>query len=91
MSIEWSLRAAGDLEAVVASLSEDGPAAAKQAASRIFQAVGQLDGSHGLGRPGRVPETRELALDGLPYVVVYLTVGRTVAILRILLARSMWP
>ena len=36
-----------------------------------------------LGRPGRVPGTRELVVSGTPYLIPYRVHGKTVEILRV--------
>lgn len=72
MSIEWSIPTREDLKGVVASIQGDDPAAASAVASKILAATQQLAGFPGLGRPGRVGDTRDQVVPGLPCVVVYL-------------------
>jgi toxin ParE1/3/4 len=45
----------------------------------------------GMGRPGRVEDTRELVVTGLPYVVPYIHERDTVTILRVLHGAMKWP
>ncbi len=68
MQIGWHRRGHQDLQAVREYIPEVNPGAARQVAQRILQAVGLLTEQPGLGRPGRVPETRELVITGTPYI-----------------------
>jgi toxin ParE1/3/4 len=61
-------------------------------AARIVEAIGLLLEQPSLGRPGRMPDTRELVVSGTPYVVAYTVVGRqTVKILAVLHGKQRWP
>jgi toxin ParE1/3/4 len=44
-----------------------------------------------MGRPGRVPGTRELVVPKTPFIVPYRLVGNTVQILRIFHSARRWP
>jgi plasmid stabilization system protein ParE len=44
-----------------------------------------------MGRPGRLPGTRELVIVGLRYIVAERTTAETVDILAILRAARRWP
>ena len=44
-----------------------------------------------LGRPGRVPSTRELVVVGTPYVVAYRIERTVVLVLHILHGAQRWP
>jgi toxin ParE1/3/4 len=57
-------------------------------------AVEKLSDLPNRGRPGRSPDTRELMIPGLPYLVVYSVEAaepRTVVILRVLHGARLWP
>ena len=43
------------------------------------------------GRPGRVPDTRELVLPGTPYILVYRILETEIVILRLLHGAQLWP
>jgi len=45
----------------------------------------------GLGRPGRVEDTRELVVTGLPYVVPNVHERDAVTVLRVLHGAMKWP
>ncbi len=50
---------------------------------RVMEAVGRLGETPGMGRPGRVPNTRELLVSGTPYLVPYRVKRAEVQILRV--------
>jgi toxin ParE1/3/4 len=50
---------------------------------RVLDAVAQLIEQPGLGRPGRVPGTRELIVAKTRYIVPYRVRGQSVEILRV--------
>ena len=61
MNIIWSPEAIDDLISRRAYIAQDDPAAARRVASRIVHDVEQLlPENPQMGRPGRVPGTREL-------------------------------
>ena len=91
MQITWHRRARHDLQAVRESITEVNPGAARQVAQRILHAVGLLAEQPSLGRPGRVPETRELVITGTPYIAAYRVVDDMIVILRVLHGARRWP
>jgi toxin ParE1/3/4 len=91
MQIMWHRRARHDLQAVRRYIAEVNPGAARQVAQRILHAVGLLAAQPSLGRPGRVPETRELVITGTPYIAAYRVVDDTIVILRVLHGARQWP
>ena len=91
MQITWHRRARHDLQAVREYIAEVNPGAARQVAQRILQAVGLLAEQPSLGRPGRVPETRELVITGTPHIAAYRVVDDTIVILRVLHGARQWP
>jgi toxin ParE1/3/4 len=58
---------------------------------RIRGAVEQLAAMPGIGRPGRVPGTRELVVTGTPYIVPYRVRDDAVQIITVLHAAQKWP
>lgn len=75
--------AARDLEGIVDYIALDDPAAAESVYRGIVQAARRLPQFPALGRPGRHPETRELSLSGLPYLIVYEVSAEAVTILAV--------
>lgn len=91
MRIVWFRSAIADLEEARAYIANDDPEAARRVASSIVHAVDRLARYPALGRPGRVPGTRELVVAGSPYVIPYRVRDDAVEILRVLHARRRWP
>lgn len=91
MSIEWTGPAVQDVEDLVAFILQDDPDTAENVAQRVFQAAEQLAALPGLGRPGRVEDTRELIVPRLPYILVYSEADNLVRVLRVLHNRQGWP
>ena len=83
MRLEWLRTALRNLEDEAAYIAEDDPAAAKLVVTRIFAAVSQLEEQPGLGRPGRVPGTRELVVLRTRHIVPYRVRGERVQVLRV--------
>jgi len=57
--------------------------AAQTVVERVLAAVAQLVEQPGLGRPGRLPGTRELVVLKTRYIVPYRVEGETISILRV--------
>ena len=83
--------ALGDLEEAFAFISESSPDAAIAGARRVWDFLPQLVIMPGMGRPGRVPGTRELVVLGTPFVVPYRVRDGVVEILRVLHSSREWP
>ena len=92
MKILWSPEAIQDLGALRSYIAEDNPAAAQRMALRIVEAVEQRlpDNPH-VGRPGRVPGTRELVIPRTPYIVPYRVHRGALEILRVYHGARHWP
>ena len=92
MNIVWSPEAVQDLISLRAYIAEESLAGAQRVVLRILNDVEHLlpDNPH-MGRPGRVPGTRELVIPGLPYILPYVEKGKTVIILRVMHAAMKWP
>jgi len=92
MTPVWSREAIDDLAALRAYIEADNPAAARGVALHIIRNVETLlPANPEMGRPGRVPGTRELVIPRTPFIVPYRLVGDTVQILRIFHAARRWP
>lgn len=61
-----------DLRHIGEWIAKDDPAAATRVIDRIFADIERLAHFPLIGRPGRVAETYEWVVVGLPYIVVYL-------------------
>ncbi|WP_273251377.1 type II toxin-antitoxin system RelE/ParE family toxin [Sediminimonas qiaohouensis] len=75
--------AARDLEGIVDYIALDNPVTAENVYRRIVRAMERLPEFSDLGRPGRHPETRELSVSGLPYLIVYEVSTEAVTILAV--------
>jgi plasmid stabilization system protein ParE len=83
MRVEWLRKALCNLDEEAAYIAADDASAARLVVVRVLDAVSQLVEQPGLGRPGRVPGTRELVVPGTRYVVPYRVRGDVVQILRV--------
>lgn len=72
-------------------IAQDDPQAAARVAILIEDAVAMLAERPALGRPGRVPGTRELVVAGTPYLVPYRVREARIDILRVFHGRRRWP
>jgi toxin ParE1/3/4 len=89
--IEWLPEAASNLTAQLEWIAKRDPWAAIDTGDAIHAAVGRLSDHPTIGRPGRVPTTRELVVVGTPYVVIYRLERNAVLVLRILHGAQRWP
>jgi toxin ParE1/3/4 len=92
MTPVWSPEAVADLVALRAYIEQDDPAAAQRVALHIIRNIETLlPDNPEMGRPGRVPGTRELVISNTPYIVPYRVVGGTIQVLRIFHGARRWP
>jgi len=92
MIVEWSEEALDDLVALRAYISQHNPAAAARITLAILQRVEEFLPDHPhVGRPGRVPGTRELMIQRTPYIVPYRVKEKRIEILRVYHAARRWP
>lgn len=75
--------AARDLALIVDYIARDNLVAAENVYRGIVRAVERLPEFPALGRPGRHPETRELSVANLPYLIVYAVGNDQVTILAV--------
>lgn len=91
MRLEWTLLAIRDLREAGAFIASENPQAGRRMAERVREAVEFLQEQPNIGRPGRVPATRELVVSGTPFIVVYWVRGGAVQVLRVLHHAIRWP
>ena len=84
MTIVWSPTAVEDLEHLRATIEQYNPRAAAKMARAILLRLESLAEFPGMGKPGRIPHTRELVIPDTPFIVVYTTVEQTVQIVTVL-------
>ena len=83
MEIKWLNKALKNLDQEAEYISENDPKAAGIIVRHIRDAVVLLADNPSLGRPGRVPGTRELIVNGTHYLIPYRVRGKHIEILRI--------
>ena len=89
--LEYAPRYFRRLEDIYERIAADNPAAAARVTLRIRKAVERLSERPAIGRPGRVPNTRELVISGTPYIVPYRVKGDAVQVITILHSAQRWP
>ena len=80
--IRWLPKAQANLEAELQRIAEEDYVTAKRIAAIVKSCTDILEQFPESGRPGRVPETRELVISGFPYILPYRVRGGIVEILR---------
>lgn len=92
--VQWSRNALDDLKAQITRIAEANPSAARQVADRIRD-TGDMIGEMATGRPGRVTDTYEKLVVGLPYIIAYaITAGsnsEVISIVRVIHTSRDWP
>lgn len=89
MKIRWLAFASSDLEHLYQHIAQDNPDAADNEVEKVLEAAGSLTKMGGLGRPGRVPDTRELLVS--QYIIAYRVREGRVEILRVMHQAQRWP
>ncbi len=75
--------AARDLDSIIAYIALDNPAAAEKVFRAIADAALSLTDFPEMGQRGRLADTRELTVPGLPYQIVYHIDGDAVTVLAV--------
>jgi toxin ParE1/3/4 len=91
MNILWSPEAIEDLTSIRAYIAEDNPAARGVVLHIIHNIEQLLPNNPQMGRPGRVPGTRELVIPKTPFVVPYRLQRNVIQILRVYHGARHWP
>jgi len=91
MNIRWHPKAEIDLSDLADYIAQDNPSAALRVFHRMVAAAEQLATFPNSGREGRVRNTRELVVSGLPYIVVYRLSESEVHIVGIQHTSRLWP
>ena len=87
MKLTWSAFALSDRDAIFTYLEAENPAAAVLIDERIAAAARRLLDFPASGRVGRIAGTRELVINGTPYVAAYAITEATVRIFAYFMAR----
>lgn len=91
MKVLWTRRALAHLECVRLYVAEQNPPAAAEVGNTLLKAASDLADFPSIGRPGRVPNTRELVVSGLPFILPYTVVENRVLILAVMHMSRRWP
>jgi len=90
MRLEWSGPAIQDLRDAGDFIARENPEAAAKMAARVLEAVEYLLEFPGIGREGRMSDTKELVVTGTPFIVIYRLRVPTVQIVRVLHHARKW-
>jgi len=91
VKLTWSAHALSDRDAIFTYIEADNPAAAILIDERIVATARRLLDFPASGRVGRIAGTRELVINGTPYIATYAITETTVRILRVLHGAQEWP
>jgi toxin ParE1/3/4 len=83
LNIRWLDRAVIDLEDAFEFILYVDPSAAAAEVDRVLKSVERLKDNPAMGKAGRIPKTRELAVSGTPYFIIYRVKNDRLEILRI--------
>lgn len=90
MDIRWTRTALANLDAIADYIARDNPGRAKSFVGEMKAKTERLAEFPAMGRPGRVPGTRELVVHE-NYVVPYRVKHGLVQILRVQHVARLWP
>ncbi len=82
MAVKWTRAALRSADEIAKHISKDSPARAQSFMLDLKSAVNRLSVHPGMGRPGRVPGTRELVLHK-NYIAIYRVRDGNVELLRL--------
>lgn len=91
MRVRWLRQALRNLDREAAYIARDNPRSAAEMVSHLLNSTSALAHQSHLGRPGRVPGTRELVIARYPYILPYRVRGDAVKILRVFHTARRWP
>jgi toxin ParE1/3/4 len=91
MKVRWTPAAAADLEEISDYLDVHLPNFSRSTIVSLCEAIDSLLSSPNRGRPGSAPETRELVMTRIPYIVAYRVRGEAIEVLHIHHTSRQWP
>ena len=91
MKVIWFRSAILDLKSAKNYIAQENPQAAQKIVHRIKEKVSLLSEQPGIGRLGRVPNTKELVVDKTSFILPYRVRGNKIEILRVLYTSRRWP
>jgi len=90
MKLFWTLEAIQDRSAIYDYIEADNPLAALDLDTLFEEKAALLIDHPDMGRPGRVPETRELIVHP-HYILIYDIAGNRVRMLGVVHTARLWP
>jgi toxin ParE1/3/4 len=90
VELRWTRKALENLDQIAAYIGQDNPTRANSFVGEIKEKTEMLLTFPALGRPCRVPGTRELVVHE-NYVLPYRVKGDTVQIIRVQHVARLWP
>ncbi len=91
MRLRWLTQALADLREIHNYIAQDNPEAAQRVIARIREEVTVLSAQPELGRPGRLPGTREFIVQQYPYFVAYRIQRDEIQLLLVVHTSRRWP
>lgn len=91
MNVIWSRRAIRHLVALREYIEKDSEQKAALVAKRILTVIDLLQTQPAMGRPGRVPGTRELVVPDTPYIIPYRIRRDRLELIAVFHGRQKWP
>ncbi len=91
MKIIWTEPAAEALEQIQDYIAKDNTVAAYETAMTIEAAVENLIKHPKMGRSGRVANTYELVISGIPFIVAYRIKSEKIHVLSVFHTARKWP
>ncbi|MBW3817248.1 type II toxin-antitoxin system RelE/ParE family toxin [Aeromonas hydrophila] len=91
MQVKWLRKAALNLEDAHDYLANDNPRVAQEFVLEVYRLVRLLKSQPAMGRPGRVPGTRELVVQPYPFLIPYRVKDEEIHILRVFHTRLRPP
>jgi toxin ParE1/3/4 len=91
MRIVWTAPALREIEAIGDYIALESPRASARIVTRVFDRVDTLADHPEIGRPGRIPGTRELVITSTPFVVPYRVRGDLIEVLSVFHGARRWP
>jgi toxin ParE1/3/4 len=91
LRVKWLRQALQNLADEADFIAQDSPKSAAELIKHLMQSADSLATHPQMGRPGRVPGTRELVVTRFPYILPYRVRGENVEILRVFHTARKWP
>lgn len=91
MQVKWLRQALRNFDEEAAYIAQDSPKSAAEFVRHLLTSADMLAAHPQMGRPGRVPGTRELIVTRFPYILPYRVRGQAVEILRVFHTARKWP